>query len=192
MSTVSRLALAAAAAAVATLAAPASAAVFVYTGVFSGSAESPPNASPGTGTFTVTMDTTLNTMRVQASFSGLLGNTTAAHIHAATANPFAGTAGVATQTPSFSGFPLGVTAGVMDTTFDMTLASSYNAAFVTANGGTAASAFAALKAAADAGKAYFNIHTTVVGGGEVRGFLPTPGAVSLAGIGLLAGMRRRR
>lgn len=64
------------------------------------------------------------------TFSGLLGNTTASHIHAATAVAGVGTAGVATQTPSFSGFPLGVKAGAMDTTFDMTLASSFNASYI--------------------------------------------------------------
>ena len=66
----------------------------------------------------------------------------------------------------------------MDHTFDLTLTASYNAPFVTANGGTAAGAEAALLAGIAAGKAYFNIHTTVVPGGEIRTFLqafnPTP------------------
>ncbi len=138
-------------------------------------------------------------MRVQASFSGLLGNTTASHIHAATTVPGAGTAGVATQTPSFSGFPLGVTAGSMDTTFDMTLASSYNPAYVTANGGTPASAFTALRAAIANGQAYLNIHTASFPGGEIRGFLgaaaPEPGAIALLGLAAVPGiavLRRRQ
>src|SRR5688572_22278514 len=126
----------------------------VYRAILTGPAEQPPNASPGTGDATVTI--TGNDMRVQANFSGLLGNTTASHIHAPTTVAGTGTAGVATTTPSFTGFPLGVTAGTYDHTFIMTNASSYNPAYITANGGTVASAFVALKTALNAGKAYFN------------------------------------
>lgn len=171
------------------------AAILVYTTTLNGANEAPPNASPGIGTGTLTFDTTANTMRVQATFSGLVGATTAAHIHAATAVPGAGTAGVATQTPSFTGFPLGVTSGSMDTTFDMTLASSWNAAYITANGGTPASAAAAFMAAVDSGRAYLNIHSQFVGSGEIRGFwapVPTPGVLGLAGIAGLAAACRRR
>src|SRR5215213_4690642 len=95
-----------------------------------------PTPSLGTGTGTVTYDTTAHTMRVQATFTGLTGTTTASHIHSPTALPFLGTASVATQTPTFAGFPLGVTAGTYDNTFDMTQASSYNAPFLAANGGS--------------------------------------------------------
>jgi hypothetical protein len=49
--------------------------------------------------------------------------------------------------------------------------SSYNPAFVSANGGTAASAEAALFAGIMAGHAYLNIHTTTFPGGEIEGFL---------------------
>jgi hypothetical protein len=157
---------------------PASATVLHYDCLLSGPAESPPNASPGTGGAEVTIDDVANTMRVQCTFSGLLGTSTACHIHAPTTVALTGTAGVATLTPAFTGFPLGVTSGTLDHTFDLTLTSTYNSPYVTANGGTAAGAEAALLAAIAAGKAYFNIHTTVVPGGEIRGFLkpfdPTP------------------
>src|SRR5262245_47615859 len=120
---------------------------FVYTGVLA------PDAgvvgATGTGTVQVDWDDALNTMRVQATFSGLSGNTTAAHIHAPTASPGTGTAGVATQVPSFLLFPLGVQSGTMDQTLDMTLATSYNPSFITAHGGTVAGAEAALKLALD-------------------------------------------
>lgn len=142
------------------------------------SSESTTTTSPGTGSTTVTISG--NTMRVQANFSGLLGNTTASHIHAPTALAFAGTAGVATTIPTFPGFPLGVKSGTYDHTFDMTQASSYNPAYITANGGTPASAFAALKAAMNAGKSYLNIHTTSFPGGEIRGFLLTCPSLAVA------------
>lgn len=166
----------------------------VYTTTLSGPAEAPPNASPGIGTGTVTFDFDLVTMRVQANFSGLTGNVSAAHIHGATATPFTGTAGVMTPLPSFPGFPSGVTSGSYDQTFDMTLASSYNPSFVTANGGTVSGALNAITAALDNGKAYLNIHTSAFSGGEIRGFfvVPEPSSALLATCGLALISRRRR
>jgi hypothetical protein len=159
-----------------------------YVANLSGPAESPPNASPGTGFADVTIDTVANTMLVDVSFSGLLGTTTASHIHCCTAAPGTGTAMVATTTPTFAGFPLGVTSGSYMNTLDLTLASSYNPDFITAHGGTTASAEAFLLAGLAAGDSYLNIHSTVVPGGEIRGFLQAvPGPVAGAGLpGLIA------
>ncbi len=139
-----------------------------YGALLLGSKEQPPNASPGIGGSKVTIDATAKTMRVECAFNGLTANVTASHVHAATAVPLTGTAGVATA--NFPGFPFGFTAGSYDQTFDMTMAGSYNASYVTANGGTTATAFAALQSAFASGKAYFNIHTLAFGGGEIRGF----------------------
>jgi hypothetical protein len=165
----------------------------------SGPNEFPPNASPGTGFTQVDFDTTLHTMRVQVTFSGLTGTTSAAHIHSPIPDPPANPlAGVATQLPSFTGFPLGVTAGVMDQTFDLTLASSWNPTYITNNGGTPASAETAFLSQVAAGKAYLNIHTSTFGGGEIRGFLtpvPEPTAVALlaaGAVGLILGRRALR
>jgi len=158
-------------------AAAAHAAITSYAVNLNGPSESPPNASPGTGTGQVDVDPVAHTMRVRVTFSGLIGTTTASHIHAPTLVALTGTAGVATTTPTFAGFPLGVTAGSYDNTLDMTMLSSYNGAYVTANGGTAASAEAALFQAIADGKAYLNIHSSQFSGGEIRGFLvpqPTP------------------
>jgi len=143
----------------------------IYWVSLSGPAEAPPNNSPGTGKALITIDAVANTMRVQTTFSGLVAGVTASHIHAPTAVAGTGTAGVATTLPTFPGFPSGVTAGTYDQTFNMLLASSYNPSYVTNNGGTTASAFAALRAAISAGKAYLNIHSTTFPGGEIRGFL---------------------
>ena len=110
-------------------------------------------------------------MRVQAQFSGLTTGTIASHIHACTASPGTGTASVATTTPTFPGFPLGVTSGSYDRTFDTLSAGTYNPAFVSSHGGTPASAEAALATCLAAGTAYLNIHTTMFPGGEIRGFL---------------------
>jgi hypothetical protein len=152
----------------------ANAAVVSYSVVLNGPSESPANASPGTGVGQVDVDAAAHTMRVQVTFSGLTGPTTASHIHAPTAVAGAGTAGVATTTPYFAGFPIGVTSGSYDNTLDMTLASSYNPSYVTANGGSPATAETALFAAIAAGKAYLNIHSQTFPGGEIRGFLLAP------------------
>ncbi len=171
-----------------------------FQAVLSGPAESPPNASPGTGFTTVTIDPTTHMLHVVVSFSGLLGNTTASHIHAPTPNPFSGTASVATQTPTFSGFPLGVTSGTYDMTFDMSLTSTWNPAYVTQNGGSVSATENAFIQAMVTGRTYLNIHTSVFGGGEIRGFLsaaPETGTtltlmiLALGGLAIAASRVRR-
>jgi hypothetical protein len=122
-------------------------------------------------------------MEVKVQFSGLVAGTVASHIHAATSAPLTGNAIVATTTPTFPGFPLGVTSGTYDQTFDLTALTTYNAAFVTAHGGTVTGAEAALIAALNAQEAYLNIHTTQFPGGEIRGFLvQVPEATSTASL----------
>lgn len=166
-----------------------------YNVVLNGPSESPANASPGTGFATVVVNPTAHILSLTVFFAGLTGFTTASHIHAPTAAAFAGTAGVATTTPTFAGFPLGVQSGTYFVQLDLTQSSSYNPAFVTANGGTVAGAEAALLGAIQANKSYLNIHSTTFGGGEIRGFLvaaPEGGAtlglmlIGLAGLALTA------
>jgi hypothetical protein len=152
----------------------------------------PPEDSIGSGTSLVTFDLDLLTMRIETSFANLTGNTTQAHIHCCADAPT--NVGVATQTPSFTGFPLGVTAGSMDTTFDMTLASSYNAPFLAAAGNVSA-AFQNLYNGIAQSRAYFNVHSSFRGGGEIRGYyvlVPEPSSVLLLLIGSSAVLLRRR
>lgn len=173
----------------------ASATLFSYQAFLDGPSENPPNGSPATGYATADYDDVAHTLALNMSWSGLTGPTTASHIHAATASPGTGPAGVATTTPYFAGFPIGVTSGTYAATLDLTLASSYNPSYVTANGGTTASAEAALVAAIAADKAYLNIHSQTFPGGEIRGFfipVPEPCSFGLAISAALAVAMMRR
>ncbi len=176
------------------LAGASQAAIVTLTGTLLGSLESPANISPGVGSAVVTLDTVGQLLQVSVVFSGLLGTTTASHIHCCVSS---GNAGVATSLPSFPGFPLGVTSGSYSNTFDLTLASSYSSAFVTAHGGTIAGAEAALITGLQSSQTYLNIHTNLYGGGEIRTFLqpvPEPVSASLVvmALGALWLIRRRQ
>lgn len=175
----------------------AQAATFVVSANLSGSQEVPTVNTPGTGFASVSFDDVTNLLSVQTTFANLLGNTTVSHIHCCA--PLGTNAGVATTTPSFPGFPTGVTSGSYSQSFDLTQASSFNAAFITANGGTVGSARTAFVNGLLGGRAYFNIHTNLFPGGEIRGQLaaavpePSTWAMMLVGFGGMGvAMRRRR
>ena len=124
---------------------PAAAAGGTFTATLEGIQEVPPNASPATGSATVVLDAAETTINVTVTFSGLLGQTTAAHIHAP------GAPGVnAPVVIAFTGFPVGVTSG------------SYNASFAVTAGQVSD---------LRAGLSYVNIHTNLFPGGEIRGQL---------------------
>jgi hypothetical protein len=163
-----------------------------FSAVLSGLNESPPNSSPATGFATVVLDAEAHTIQINAVFSNLGSNTTAAHIHCCVASP--GTAGVATTLPAFQGFPLGVTSGTyVSPVFDLTQPLIYNPAFVTAQGGLAQAEMTLVNGIQN-GQTYFNIHTMNIGAGEIRGFLtvPEPSSVVLLGLGIVGFILMRR
>jgi len=155
------------------VAAPLADAALIHLSVnLSGSNEVPANGSPATGVASLDLDTTAQTLAGHIVFSGLGSNTTMAHIHCCLASPFLTgvNVGVATVVPAFPGFPIGVTSGTDDFVLDLTSASAYNPAFVTAQGGLA-NAKTALINGLIAGETYLNIHTMLLPGGEIRGFV---------------------
>ena len=113
---------------------PAKAEPVLFSAILQGSNENPVNASPGLGFALIGYDAAAHTLSVLAGFDDLLAGVSAAHIHCCAAPP--ANAGVATTTPTFPGFPSGVTTGFYSQIFDLTLATSFNPAFIAANGGT--------------------------------------------------------
>lgn len=174
----------------------AQAAVTKLRATLSGANEVPANMSPGIGEAWVYHDDVADTLRIRISFSGLLGTTTASHIHCCTAPD--GNAMVATTVPTFIGFPLGVSSGSYDETFSLQDISFYNPGFVTAHGGTLEQARADFLAGLYGRLSYVNVHSTAFPPGEIRGQLgvvpePASWAMMIVGFGLLGvRMRRRR
>jgi hypothetical protein len=142
-----------------------------YVAFLNGANEATPNGSQGVGTAKVLIDLIFYTMRVQGEFQGLTGQVSSAHLHGITTSPGAGVADVMINVPTLPGFPAGVTEGSYDQSINLALDSSYNPTFFAATGGSASLASNAMFVALDAGKTYFNIHTTEFGDGEIRGFL---------------------
>ncbi|MET0983686.1 MAG: CHRD domain-containing protein [Telluria sp.] len=162
--------------------------------VASGPLELPPNESPGSSVATFEFDG--NILRAEIPFRDLLADTTVAHIHCCTSAEFTGSAPPAI---TMVDFPLGVRGGTYSHAFDLTDASVWEPAFLSAFGGTPASATAAMLDAIEGHTAYLNIHTTQFPAGEIKGWLvaapiPEPATWGMLGFGLagLGMMARRR
>ena len=120
-----------------------SAQLFTCSTILRGTNEVPPNASPGTGTVSLSIDTNTGQINGQWSASGLSGNITAAHIHQAP---------VGVNGPivlPFSGLPPG------------------GGSFTTSNTNSSI----ANSVVANPSGFYINVHTQTFPGGEIRGQL---------------------
>ena len=132
-----------------------------YTATLLGSNEVPPTGSSGSGFAIFTL--TGNTFTIDETFTGLVVPASAAHIHCC--GPIGVNEIVAVP---FTPFP-NATSGHFTATVDLSLASTYNAPFITQEGGTVALAEAGLIAAMNSGQTYANIHDATFQGGEIRG-----------------------
>ena len=146
----------------------------VFTASMSGLNENPPNNTSGTGFAEVTLDTVLDTITVNLTWSGLTGPAAAGHIH--------GPAPAGTNAPVL--FPFAIT---------NTVSGTFNGIF----------AIDALQISwLEDGLLYTNLHTSLFPGGEIRGQLmetpvtATPEASSMLllaaglGIGLAVAARK--
>ena len=159
----------------------------IYSAVLLGSNEVPPTGSPATGVGVFTLSG--NMLTIAETFTGLTAPASAAHIHCC------GPVGVnEIVAVPFTPFP-SATSGTFMATVDLTLAATYNAAFITQEGGTVALAEAGLIAALNSGNTYANIHDANFPGGEIRGQIevtPEPSTLLLLGTGLIASMQAVR
>jgi hypothetical protein len=137
--------------------------------ILDGLQETPPVATPGTGTGTATLDDVTNQFILSGTFSNLIGTTNNAHVHG----------------PAPPGTPAGVLFGI---TFDFGVTSgnfSFNGIITPTQASNILS-----------GLTYVNIHTTFRPGGEIRGQIlnpvPEPTACALLAIGALGMFPFRR
>ncbi|WP_164155795.1 CHRD domain-containing protein [Sandarakinorhabdus rubra] len=176
--------------AVALLAASSAANAVSYTATFSGAAENPPNASLATGTGLLRVVGT--SIIVDIEFANLGSGLRDAHIHCCSAPTGNGPVAI-----GFTNLPLDQTSGSIERVLDLTLASTFRSAFITASGGTVDLARARLLDQLAAGNVYYNLHTVNFPGGEIRGNLaavpePASWAMLLSGFGLVGATMRRR
>jgi hypothetical protein len=129
----------------------------VYNVELIGAQEVPANTSPGIGTATVTLDTATGAVSVSGRYLGLMGNASACHIHATARR--------------------GVNAGVI-----LGLSQTGGASGTFSGSGTLTAT--QVQAMRD-GLTYLNLHTSMFGGGEIRGQIdsvPGSGSPSAPGV----------
>jgi hypothetical protein len=167
-----------------------------FTSRLSGLSEVPtPNNSAGSGTATAAFFNANNSIRLTGRFQNLTGLSLLGHLHCC-----ASTTANGAQAIDFSenpGFELGVRSGSFDLIYDLLDSTTYTAAFLAASGGTALGARDRLLSNFNNGLGYFNIHSTVFRGGELRGQLagipePASWGMMIVGFGFAGGAMRRR
>lgn len=174
--------------------APAAASITIFDATLTGAQVNPATPSSASGSATVTVNDVLDTVSVNLVFAGLAVPATASHIHCCA--PPGTNAAVAIP---MTGFP-SATSGSYSATFDLTNPTSWNAAFVTAHGGTTGTAFSYLLNGMLAGDSYINIHDSTYPGGEISGQLaavPEPATwvlllIGFGAIGTSLHVARRR
>jgi hypothetical protein len=150
-------------------------AIQVFEAILTGSQETPPNNSPGTGISIVSLNDLQTQLTVSLTFTGLVAPETAAHIHG----------------PAAPGLPAQVLYPLMLVNPDnqvITLINNPNG-----SGLTIPQQISDL----DSGLFYVNVHSTAFPGGEIRGQLspvPEPATAVLLGAGTLGigGLMRKR
>ena len=129
-----------------------------FTASLSGAAETPTNASAGTGFGTVELNG--NSLTFDVAFTGLGSSNTLAHIHL----------------PAPTGVPAGVSIDLAPFKIGVVNTTGRYSGTVTVS--------LAQKTAILAGLSYFNIHTANLGGGEIRGqIVPAASKFILTGVG---------
>ena len=143
-------------------------AVVTYNFGLDGLQETPPHATTGWGTATVTLDTVSGLLTWDVAYFDLIGTSTAAHFHG----------------PAPPGEPAGIRV-------DMGGSGQFGGNSGTLIGSTTISQ-AFVQEVLD-GLWYINIHSTMWPGGEIRGqVVPAPGALAAGAAALLLAARRRR
>ena len=151
------------------LAGTSSATMWNISSFMDGSQETPPNASPATGTVTGTYDDVGNILSITTMASGFVAPVSAAHIHKA---------------------PAGVAGGVIFPLTGATGSTSYfSVNLFTYTAANETDLFAGLH--------YVNIHSSTFPGGEIRGQLlaspvPEPATLVALCLGGLSMLRKRR
>jgi hypothetical protein len=167
---------------------------FIAPAGLTGSQEVPPKETPALGTGSAQYDDVSLFLTVHLTWSGLLAPPGAAHIHCCPGPEVNGLVAIDFVPANFPS----ETSGSFDHAFDLDVAASYGDDFLSSFGGDVDAARDAVIAGLTDGLAYFNIHTPVNPGGEIRGNIvlaqvPGPATLVLLALGLsvLAAMRRR-
>lgn len=130
-----------------------------YTANLTGAQEQPPNSSTGTGTWTGTLDEN-NVLTYTLSFTGLGSNSILAHIHGPAATAVNADV-IVDFNVAASGrlITLGAPSGSGSGTVTLTAATALTA---TVTGDS-------LRKLLNSGNAYVNVHSSLIGSGELRG-----------------------